>query len=310
MDAPSIEFRGASVRAPRLQTSLEAKLAPPHPAGDVYKRSEWLRNWNARELVVSPRLLSWFSGETQTGSLVLEKNCFITTTEDDRLVVQSGRREVQFRCHDTARLSNWLHAVQSAARPVTPGGAPSSAVAEDLPTTAALSTFAGAIGAQSCSPPPPPQLLDQEAVAQINWGTVGALSPAWSPLAPEHAPHLTTSRPAVLADGLQTDADQPVQEPQQSRDQLQQSQGQLQQSRGQQWIELEPRHDAGRIQGAGLTKESLPRQSADRRRAGQRPRSGASAAHSDLGGAAGREVSFMWHVVWYGSCPFTHAFTP
>ena len=151
----------------------------------MYKRSEWLRNWNRRELVASPGLLSWFSGERQTGSLVLEKNCFITTSVDGRLVVQSAGREVQFRCHDRARLSDWLRAVQSAARPAPPGGAPSSVVADYLPTSAALSTFADAIGAPSCSPPPPPQLLSKEAIAQINWGKMvyrpTPISPCKSP---------------------------------------------------------------------------------------------------------------------------------
>lgn len=278
MEAPVIEFRGAlalrELAAPSARTLIRPR---PRLAGEVYKRSEWLRNWNRRELVVSNRLLSWFSGEgRQTGSLVLEKNCFITTTVDGRLVVQSAGREVQFRCHDRARLSDWLRAVQSAARPAPPGDVPSSLVADCLPTSAALSTFADAIGAPSCSPPPPPQLLSKEAIAQINWGKVGATSPRLSPPAIEARPHpaqraarLTASRRSVLADGLQTHAHQPLQEPQPSR-------------HGQ-WIELESRHDAGRIQGAGLTQEPIPRRAADQRHAGQRGRCGTPAARHGAG---------------------------
>ena len=44
--------------------------------------------------------------------LALDRNCFIATTEDGRLLVQASRgREIQFRCEDRADLAAWLRAV-------------------------------------------------------------------------------------------------------------------------------------------------------------------------------------------------------
>ena len=181
-------------------------------AGPLLKRSEWLKQWNPRQVVVAPQLISWYSRGKQTGSCVLDRNCSVTTTADGRLVLQTSRgRELQFRCDDRADLLLWLRAVQLAARPSAPGAPPSPSLAEHLPPTVpALSARlpcaprdgldCDALFAPS-SPPPPPQLLSKEAIASIDWGTVRACTRplhrtwAWSCLHAGRAPHLRASPP-------------------------------------------------------------------------------------------------------------------
>ena len=181
-------------------------------AGPLLKRSEWLKQWNPRQVVVAPQLISWYSRGKQTGSCVLDRNCSVTTTADGRLVLQTSRgRELQFRCDDRADLLLWLRAVQLAARPSAPGAPPSPSLAEHLPPTVPELSASlpcaprdgldcDALFAPS-SPPPPPQLLSKEAIASIDWGTVRACTMplhrtwAWSCLHAGRAPHCRASPP-------------------------------------------------------------------------------------------------------------------
>ena len=154
-------------------------------AGQLLKRSEWLKQWNPRQVVVSPQLISWYSRGKLTGSCALDRNCSVATTTDGRLVVQTSRgRELQVQCADRADLHGWLRAVQLAARPSAPGALPAPGLAEHLPPTALFPALSAhlpcvprddlnceALFAPS-SPPPPPQLLSKEAISSIDWGTV------------------------------------------------------------------------------------------------------------------------------------------
>ena len=144
----------------------------------MLKRSEWLKQWNQRQVVVAPQLISWYSRGKRTGSCALDRNCSVTTTVDGRLVVQTSTgREVQFRCEDRASLQGWLRAVQIAARPSAPDALLAPSLAEHLPPTALFPSLqlpgsgCEALFAPS-SPPPPPQLLSKEAISSIDWGTV------------------------------------------------------------------------------------------------------------------------------------------
>ena len=205
--APSRQYGEADDRLTRMHHCV---------AGPLLKRSEWLKQWNPRQVVVAPQLISWYSRGKQTGSCVLDRNCSVTTTADGRLVLQTSRgRELQFRCDDRADLLLWLRAVQLAARPSAPGAPPSPSLAEHLPPTVpALSARlpcaprdgldCDALFAPS-SPPPPPQLLSKEAIASIDWGTVRACTMpahrtwAWSCLHAGHAQCASPPRPVPVS---------------------------------------------------------------------------------------------------------------
>ena len=154
-------------------------------AGPLLKRSEWLKQWNRRQVVVAPQLISWYSRGKRTGSCALDRNCSVTTTADGRLVVLTSRgRELQFRCDDRADLHGWLRAVQLAARPSALGAQPAPGLAEHLPPAARFPALSAhlpgvprdGLGCEALfapsSPPPPPQLLSKEAISSIDWGTV------------------------------------------------------------------------------------------------------------------------------------------
>ena len=181
-------------------------------AGPLLKRSEWLKQWNRRQVVVAPQLISWYSRGKRTGSCALDRNCAVTTTADGRLVVHTSRgRELQFQCDDRADLHGWLRAVQLAARPSAPGAMPAPSLAEHLPPTALFPPLSAnlpcvprdglgceALFAPSSPPPPPPQLLSKDAISSIDWGTV---RPSTTPLHMEtwtwsclHVPRCALSR--------------------------------------------------------------------------------------------------------------------
>ena len=154
-------------------------------AGPLLKRSEWLKQWNRRQVVVAPQLISWYSRGKRTGSCALDRNCAVTTTADGRLVVHTSRgRELQFQCDDRADLHGWLRAVQLAARPSALGAQPAPGLAEHLPPSALFPALSAhlpcaprdGVGCEALfapsSPPPPPQLLSKETISSIDWGTV------------------------------------------------------------------------------------------------------------------------------------------
>ena len=136
--------------------------------GELYKRSEWLKQWNQRHVIISPALIQWQDGNgRQTGSCALDRNACVSTTIDGRLVVQTSRgREVQFCCDNRADLEDWLRAVQEAARPAVPGGLPRPSLSEHLPPNALLARDPSA----EALLPPPPQLLSKDAIGAIDWG--------------------------------------------------------------------------------------------------------------------------------------------
>ena len=219
-------------------------------AGPLLKRSEWLKQWNRRQVVVAPQLISWYSRGKRTGSCALDRNCAVTTTADGRLVVHTSRgRELQFQCDDRADLHGWLRAVQLAARPSAPGAMPAPSLAEHLPPTALFPPLSAdlpcvprdglgceALFAPSSPPPPPPQLLSKDAISSIDWGTV---RPSTMPLHTRRhghgaacmcrAAHCRASPPPArpwpvagpsltrcslrLADGLPPDAREPAEKP-------------------------------------------------------------------------------------------------
>ena len=200
--SPSTRSKAPSQSVAR-KTSLHAWCT-----GEMRKRSEWLKQWNQRQVFVEPQLISWYDRGKRTGScvsihlepslwthtrgaysagpplcrLALDRNCIVATTVDGWLVVQTSRgREVQFRCDHRAELHGWLRAVQLAARPAAPGALPPPALSEHLPPTALLPALMAHLpcAPRGCealfapsSPPPPPQLLSKEAISSIDWGTV------------------------------------------------------------------------------------------------------------------------------------------
>ena len=105
--------------------------------GELEKRSEWLWQWNVREVVVrpasgeDPAQLCWFVNNRPFGALVLDAACEVRVLNDSRLVVKSGpsdtspRRELHLRLRGGLRspasapesLQSWCDAIEEAARP-------------------------------------------------------------------------------------------------------------------------------------------------------------------------------------------------
>lgn len=104
--------------------------------GELEKRSEWLWQWNLREVVVrpasgeDPAQLCWFVNNRPYGSLLLDAACEVRVNNDCRLVIKSGpdaptRRELHFRLRGGLRspasapesLQSWCDAIEEAARP-------------------------------------------------------------------------------------------------------------------------------------------------------------------------------------------------
>lgn len=95
--------------------------------GLLLKRSEWLRMWNRRHVILSPATLSWYDGTTQKGSLHLDAWTKVVVDRDrHELSLQwpdaHPNRNVYFRCADgLEELINWRRAFEAAARPEQTG---------------------------------------------------------------------------------------------------------------------------------------------------------------------------------------------
>ena len=103
----------------------------------MFKRSEWLRQWNAREvLVVPPQEGSlgrpvWYEKGKDTGrlsishpnQLVIETTCTISQEKlrdgrlSDKIRVSSAGRKLHFRSDDMQQLQQLSAAIEAAARP-------------------------------------------------------------------------------------------------------------------------------------------------------------------------------------------------
>ena len=95
--------------------------------GLLLKRSEWLRMWNRRHVILSPATLSWYDGTTLKGSLHLDAwTKVVVDRERQEISLQwpdaHPNRNVFFRCTDgLEELINWRRAFEAAARPEQTG---------------------------------------------------------------------------------------------------------------------------------------------------------------------------------------------